>query len=234
MSAVGTLVAWLQQPARWAGTDSIPTRVIEHLQMSLTATLFAVLIALPVGVYLGHTARGAQAVIAVANIGRALPSLAVLAFVLPVAFRFGLGLGFWPSVLMLIPLGVPLILINTYTALRAVDRDTIDVARGLGMRSMEVLRAVELPLAAPLMLAGIRNAAVTIVATATLGALVASGGLGRFVVDGLARREDPRLLTGAVLVALLSIGTELAFSAAERFLVPRGVRLAGLRPAGTT
>jgi osmoprotectant transport system permease protein len=152
--------------------------------------------------------------------------MAVLAFALPVAFRFGLGLGYWPTVLMLIPLGVPMILLNTYTALRAVDRDVVDVARGLGMRGSEVLRHVTLPLAAPLILAGVRNAAVTIVATATLGALVASGGLGRYIVDGLARREDARLLTGAILVALLSILTEALFSLAERAFLPHGVRLA--------
>jgi osmoprotectant transport system permease protein len=241
LRAWAQLVHWLREPARWTGSDSIPARVLEHLHLSLTATLLAVLVALPLGVYLGHAGGGggpgrprervALAVINVVNAGRALPSMALLAFALPVAFRFGLGLGFWPAVLMLVPLGVPLVLLNTYTALRAVDRELVEVARGLGMGGGRVLRAVELPVAAPVIVAGVRNAAVTIVATATLGALAASGGLGRFIVDGLARREDPRLLTGALLVALLSLLTEAAFGVAERLLLPRGLRTAA-RPPG--
>jgi osmoprotectant transport system permease protein len=187
-------------------------------------------VALPAGIYLGQRAarlgpggadRLSLAVINAANIGRALPSLAILAFALPVAFRFGLGLGFWPTVLMLIPLGVPLILISTFTAVSTVDPDVLEVARGLGMRQAQVLRRVQLPLAAPLIIAGIRTAAVTLVATATLGALVASGGLGRYIIDGLARREDERLLAGALLVAALSILTELAFAFVQRLAQPR-------------
>ncbi len=168
----------------------------------------------------------------VANIGRALPSLAILALVLPVAFRFGLGLGFWPTVLMLVPLGIPLILINSYVAVSTVDQDAVEVARGLGMRGSEVLRNVEASLAAPIIVAGVRNAAVSIVATATLGALVASGDLGRYIVDGLARQEQERLVVGAVLVAVLSSATEVAFNVAERLFLPAGVRQAGQADAG--
>ena len=222
-----TFWAWLTDPAHWQGSDGIPARVGQHLALSGVGLLLAAAIALPPGVLLGHFRKGAGLVINVANVGRALPSLAILALVLPIAFRFGLGLGFWPTVLMLVPLGVPLILINAYVAVTAVDRDVVDVAHGLGMRDGEVLRDVELPLAAPLIVAGLRNAAVTIVATATLGALVASGGLGRYIVDGLARQDTPRLVAGAVLVALLSAATELAFNVVERLSVPAGVRHAG-------
>jgi osmoprotectant transport system permease protein len=218
------VLAWLASPAHWMGTDGIPTRVGEHLVLSGAALAAAVAVGLPAGVLLGHFGRGAVAVINVANVGRAIPSMAILAFALPVAFRFGLGLGFWPTVLMLVPLGVPLVLINSYVALRSVDRDTVEVARGLGMRTWQVLRDVELPLAAPIILGGVRNAAVTIVATATLGALVASGGLGRYIVDGLARQEQERLFVGALLVALLSVGTEVAFALLERIVVPREIR----------
>jgi osmoprotectant transport system permease protein len=242
VSVWGQTARWLREPARWAGGDSIPTRVLEHLHLSLTATLLAVLVAVPLGLYLGHAGGGAGpgprrervalAVINAMNVGRALPSMALLAFALPVAFRFGLGLGFWPAVLMLVPLGVPLILLGTYTALRAVDRELVEAARGLGMSPGQVLRAVELPVAAPAVVAGVRTAAVTIVATATLGALAASGGLGRFIVDGLARREDPRLITGALLVALLSLLTEALFDAAERRLRTRGGRAGAVRPPG--
>jgi osmoprotectant transport system permease protein len=223
------IVAWLGDPAHWQGSDGIPTRLAQHLGLSATAVLIATAVALPAGIILGHTRRGAGLVINVANIGRALPSLAILALVLPIAFRFGLGLGFWPTVLMLVPLGIPLILINSYVAISTVDQDAVEVARGLGMRGWEVLRNVELPLAAPIIVAGVRNAAVSIVATATLGALVASGGLGRYIVDGLARQEQERLVVGAVLVALLSSATEVAFNVAERLFLPRGIRLASQR-----
>ncbi|MBI3965815.1 MAG: ABC transporter permease, partial [Chloroflexi bacterium] len=193
MTFLASVLTWLLDPVHWAGPDGIPTRVWEHLLMSGTALGLAIALALPLGLLLGHTGRGALVTINVANVGRALPSLAILAFVLPLSFRLGLGLGFWPTVLALVPLGVPLILVNSYTAIRNVDRDVAEAARGLGLRGWEVLRDVELPLAVPLIVAGIRNAAVNIVATAPLGALVASGGLGRYIVDGLARQEYERL-----------------------------------------
>jgi osmoprotectant transport system permease protein len=218
------VAAWLVDPAHWAGSDGIGARVAQHLALSGTALGISLLLALPLGVVLGHTGRGGWLAINVANVGRALPSLAILALVLPLVFRLGLGLGFWPTVFMLVPLGVPLILVNGYIAVRAVDRDAVEVARGLGMTGWQVLRRVELPLAAPVIVDGVRNAAVTIVATATLGAIVASGGLGRYIVDGLARLETPRLVAGALLVALVSLATEWAFAALERVVVPRGVR----------
>ncbi len=232
------ILAWLADPAHWSGSDGIPSRVAQHLALSAVALIVAVILALPLGLVLGHTGRGAWLLINAANVGRALPSLAVLALVLPLVFRLGLGLGFWPTVFMLVPLGVPLILINSYVAVRAVDRDVVEVARGLGMSGWQVLWHVEVPLALPLVFDGVRNAAVTIVATATLGALVASGGLGRYVVDGLARQETPRLVAGGLLVALLSMATEAAFALAERLTLPTGVRAsrgerAAPAPAGT-
>ncbi len=224
MRVVLATAAWLASPAHWQGTDGIPVRLAEHLALFGSALAIAALLALPVGLWLGHTGRHAQLVINCLNVGRALPSLAILAFALPVAFWLGLGLGFWPTVLMLVPLGVPLIVINSYVAIRSVDREVVEIAWGTGMHGWEVFREVELPLAAPIILAGVRNAAVTIVATATLGALVASGGLGRYIVDGLARQETGRLVTGALLVALLSIATEAAFDVLERMVVPSSVR----------
>jgi osmoprotectant transport system permease protein len=224
VSAVLATWSWLTDPSHWHGTDGIATRVAEHLALSGTALVIAGLLALPVGLWLGHTGRGAHLVINALNVGRALPSLAILACTLPLSFWLGLGLGFWPTVFMLVPLGVPLILINSYAAIRAVDRDVRDVAWGAGMRGWEVFREVELPLASPIILAGVRNAAVTIVATATLGALVASGGLGRYIVDGLARQEIGRLVSGALLVAALSIASEALFDLLERKVVPPAVR----------
>ena len=216
MSFPQAVVAWLANPEHWQGSDGIPTRLGEHLVLSGIALALACLLALPAGIWLGHTGRGGFVAINVANIGRAMPSLALLALALPVSFALGLGLGFWPTIFALVPLGIPPILTNCYVALREVDRDVLEAARGMGMREWQVLRVVELPLAARLIIAGLRNAAVAIVATATLGAIVASGGLGRYIVDGLARQEQERLFIGGALVALLAIATELAFALFER------------------
>jgi osmoprotectant transport system permease protein len=215
---------WLASPAHWVGSDGIPTRLGEHLLLAGLATLVAVLVAFPTGVIFGHTGRGGFLAVNVANLGRALPSMALLALALPLAFALKLGLGFWPTFLALVPLGIPPVLTNSYVAVREVDRDVVEAARGMGFREDQVLRRVELPIAAPIILAGVRNAAVAIVATATLGALVAGGGLGRYIVDGLARQEYERLFVGALLVALLAIAVEVGFGVAERFLVSAGVR----------
>ena len=168
--------------------------------------------------------RGGFLAINVANFGRALPSMALLALMLPFALSLKLGLGFWPTFLALVPLGIPPVLTNSYVAVREVDRDVVEAARGMGLREVDVLRSVELPIAAPLIIAGVRNAAVAIVATATLGALVAGGGLGRYIIDGIARQDYPRLFVGAVLVAVLSIAVEVAFGAFERVAVSGGLR----------
>jgi osmoprotectant transport system permease protein len=218
------VIAWLTAPEHWVGSDGIPNRVAEHLLISGLTTLAAVLLALPLGVFFGHTGRGGFVAINVANLGRAMPSLALLALMLPVALSAKLGLGFWPTFFALVPLGIPPVLTNSYVAVREVDRDVVEAARGMGLRETQVLSQVELPIAAPLIIAGIRNSTVAIIATATLGALVAGGGLGRYIVDGLARQEYPRLFVGALLVALLSIAVEVAFGAVERIAVSSGLR----------
>src|SRR5215471_4376327 len=224
MDFAQSVAAWLAAPEHWTGSDGIPNRLAEHLLLSAVTLAAAVLIALPIGVWAGHTGRGGFLAINVANIGRALPSLALLALMLPVALAFKLGLGFWPTFIALVPLGIPPVMTNSYVAVRGVDRDVVEAARGMGLRERQVLSQVELPIALPLIIAGIRNAAVAIVATATLGALVAGGGLGRYIVDGLARQEYPRLFVGALLVALLSVAVEVAFGAAERLVVSSGLR----------
>lgn len=224
MSFLLGVVTWLADPAHWQGSDGIPTRVVEHIVLSGVATLVATLLALPVGVAIGHSRRFGFSAVSTANVGRALPSLALLAFALPVSFALGLGLGFWPTFLALVPLGIPPILTNCITGVSEVDRDVVDAARGMGMDGWRLLREVELPIASPLIIAGVRNSAVAIIATATLGAVVASGGLGRYIVDGLARQDYPRLFVGALLVALLAIATELAFNVFEHLTVSVGVR----------
>jgi osmoprotectant transport system permease protein len=225
MTALGDLLRWLTDPANWQGSHGIPVRVLEHIELSGLSVLVALVIAMPVALYLGHTGRGGFIAINVANVGRALPSLALLAFGLVIAISLGLGLGFWPTVFALVPLAIPPIVTNTYVAIREVDRDIVDAARGMGLSEGQILRSIEVPLGLPVMLSGIRTAAVNVVATATLGALVAGGALGRFIVDGLALQEYDQLMAGALLVALLAVATEVSFAALERATVPVGMRV---------
>jgi osmoprotectant transport system permease protein len=225
MTALGDLFRWLTDPANWQGSHGIPVRVLEHIELSGLSVLVALVIAMPVALYLGHTGRGGFIAINVANVGRALPSLALLAFGLVIAISLGLGLGFWPTVFALVPLAIPPIVTNGYVAIREVDRDIVDAARGMGLSEGQILRSIEVPLGLPVMLSGIRTAAVNVVATATLGALVAGGALGRFIVDGLALQEYDQLMAGALLVALLAVATEVSFAALERATVPAGMRL---------
>ncbi len=216
MSILGDVARWFADPEHWQGPHGIPVRILEHLELSGLAVAVALVIAAPIALYLGHTGRGGFIAINVANIGRALPSLALLAFGLVIAIALGLGLGFWPTIFALVPLAIPPIMTNVYVAVREVDPDIVDAARGMGLSEGQILRTIEIPLGLPLILAGIRTAAVNVVATATLGALVAGGALGRFIVDGLALREFDQLFAGALLVALLAIVTEITFSALER------------------
>jgi osmoprotectant transport system permease protein len=216
MSFLGEVAAWFADPAHWQGPQGIPVRMLEHVQYSGFAIVVALLIALPIALYLGHTGRGGFIAINVANIGRALPSFALIGFGLLIAIPLGLGLGFWPTMFALVPRAIPPIVTNTYVAIREVDRDVVDAARGMGLSEGQILRSIEVPLGLPLILAGVRTAAVNVVATATLGAVVAGGALGRFIVDGFALREFDQLVAGGILVALLAVATEVTFSALER------------------
>lgn len=210
------VLEWLADPAHWRGSDGIPVRVWEHVALSASAVAIAAAIALPLGLWLGHSGRGAFAAISVANIGRAIPSLAFIGLGLMASISLGLGLGFWPTLFALVPLALPPILTGTFIAVRQVDDDTVEAARGMGLREAQILRDVEIPLALPLILDGIRTASVNVIATATLGALVAGGALGRYIVDGLALQEYERLFAGAVLVAILAIATDSAFGILAR------------------
>ena len=224
VNILGSTFAWFSDGAHWQGSDGVPIRIFEHLELSLLAVVIGIAIALPVGLWLGHTGRGAYIAVNIANLGRALPSLALLALALPLAFALHLGLGFWPTLFALVPLTIPPILTNAYVAVRGVDREIVEAARGMGMRERAILRAVELPIALPLILSGIRTAAVNVIATATLGALVAGGGLGRYIVDGLALQEYERLFAGAILVAFLAIAVEIGMGVVDRRAVSPGIR----------
>lgn len=221
-------LAWLADPARWQGLDGIPTRLAEHVWISAAAVALAIAIALPLGAFIGHTGRGAGLAINVANIGRAIPSYAVLVIVLPISLRLNqdLGLDVIPTFTAMTLLAIPPILVNAYAGIREVDRDLVESARGMGMRERQILTGVELPIALPVVVGGIRTAAVQVVATATLGAVVAYGGLGRYIIDGIARNESDRLFAGVVLVAGLALVTEGGFALLQRALTSPGLRRA--------
>ena len=218
MDTITETIEWLRDPAHWEGTAGIPNRVAEHVELSVIATLVALLLALPLGVLLGHWGRGGAVAVNLSNVARAVPSFALLVIGLQIW-----GLGTTPTYVALVALAAPPILTNAYVAVRGVDDDLRDAARGMGMQGRTVLARVELPLAVPLIMAGIRTAAVTVVAPATLAAFLGEGGLGRYIVDGRAARDIPQLVAGAVLVALLSIATEVVLGLVQRLLTPRGL-----------
>jgi osmoprotectant transport system permease protein len=226
MNEILATVAWLADPAHWQGSDGIPIRLVQHLVICLAALVVAAVIALPIGLWTGHAGRGGQLAVSAANVGRAVPSYAVLVMVLPISLSLSpaYGLDVIPTFVAMTLLAIPAILVNAYAGLREVDRDLVEAARGVGMRERQVLTRVELPLALPVILGGLRTASVQVIATATLGAVVAYGGFGRYIVDGIARNEDDRLLAGVVLVAGLAITTELVFEWLQRRMSPPGVR----------
>jgi osmoprotectant transport system permease protein len=220
------VIAWLGQPAHWTGPDGMLPRMGEHLALSAFCIVLATLIALPLGLYIGHTGRGATLAIGVSNIGRALPTLAILGIVLTLTASLVPPYGFFliPTVVALTALAIPPIVTNTYAGVREVDPEAIEAGRGMGMREMQLLGQVEIPLAVPAILAGLRISAVQVVATATLAAVLGAGGLGRLIIDGIAQHDDAQLFMGALLVALLSIATELAFALLQRLTVSPGLR----------
>ena len=219
---------YLQSDEAWSGRNGLPALTWAHIQISVAAMLIAALVAIPPAVALGHVGRGALAAVSVVNIGRAIPSFAIMALLLPFSLRYGFGLGFWPTVVALVLLAIPPIFTNTYTGVRDVPADAVEAARGMGMSGGETVRRVEVPVAVPLILTGLRVSAVQVVATATLGALVAYRNLGTPIVTGFTSPDKGPMLAGALAVALLALVTDALFVLASRLLVPWRV------PAGRT
>jgi osmoprotectant transport system permease protein len=213
MDFLGRVLEWFTTSAHWHGSGGVPQRLLEHARLSGASVGLAILVALPIGLTLGHLRRGGMVAVNVANIGRAVPSFALL-----VLAQNLFGIGFRPAFVALVALAIPPIVTNTFIGVRDVDSDIREAARGMGMSGLQILRGVELPLAAPLVIAGIRTAAVNVVATATLAAIIAGGGLGRFIVDGLAQRDTPQAFAGALLVALMAVMTELLLGVVQRRL----------------
>ena len=229
MELVGDVFAWFADPANWSGVPGIPNRTFEHVWLSALTVAVGAAIALPVGFAIGHTGRGAFLAVSVANIGRALPSYSLLL----IFFTF-FGVGFATAFPALLVLTIPPVLTSTYVGVKEVDRDMVEAGRGMGMTELQLLRRVELPMALPVIIAGVRIAAVQVVATATLAALVGGGALGRFIVDGFGLQQHDQLVGGAILVAFLALLTERSFTLLERRVVSPGLRGAlDTQPAAT-
>jgi osmoprotectant transport system permease protein len=212
---------YLTDSFNWSGPEGIWARIIEHLWYTISALALSAAIALPIGLRIGHTRRGAFLAINLGNAARALPSLGLLMIAVLLTDK----IGFLPVLIALVALGIPPILASTYAGLSGVDPATIDAARGMGMTGREILTKVEIPIALPLIISGLRSATLQIVSTATIAALVSLGGLGRYVVDGLKLRDFPQMFTGALLVALLAILLDVIFAMIGRITVSAGLRI---------
>ncbi len=218
---------WLSAVERWQGPDGVPVHLREHLQYSLVALLIAAAIALPLGLLIGHTGRGSFIVVAVANSFRALPTVGLLTLfvtlIAPHIHSTGSATYLIPSLIVLVLLAIPSMLTNTYAGVSAVDPAVRDAARGMGMRGSQVLWQVELPNALPLIFSGIRSSFLQVIATATITAYVSLGGLGRYLIDGLAQQDYPQMASGAVLVALLALLIDMVLALIQRYTVSRGI-----------
>jgi len=221
----GDVLSWFNDRANWRGSSGVLARLLEHVQVSLAAILVAMAVALPVAIWLGHKRRFGNLAVNISNVGRALPSFAILA----VGSQL-LGTREVPVImttttfLALIALAIPPLVTNAYVGMAEVPAEVRDAARGMGQSDRQVLFGVELPLAVPLIMAGVRTSAVQVVATATIAAVVGGGGLGRYIIDGFAVQDNVRVVAGALLVAVLSLATEVGLSGVQRLVTPAGLR----------
>ncbi|MFF7754521.1 ABC transporter permease [Streptomyces sp. NPDC007971] len=220
MNMIGATWDWLTDPAHWSGDDGVRHRLLQHLALTVVCLLISCLIALPVALVLGHLGKGGALAVNISNAGRAVPTFAVLVLLLltPVG-RWGEG----PTVVALVLFAVPPLLTNAYVGMREVDRGVVQAARGMGMTGRQMLCRVELPLALPMVLGGVRIAAVQLVATATIAALAGGGGLGRIITAGFNLASTPQVVAGAVLVAVFALIVEGVFEIAVR-LAPAWAR----------
>jgi len=210
---------WVTASANWHGQGSIPQQILAHLGYTILPLLIAALIAVPAGVAIGHSRRGAVAAVNLANAARSIPTLGLL-----VLLAVLLGFSFLTWLLPLVALAIPPILVNAYEGVAGVDPGVKDAARGMGMTSWQQVTRVEVPIALPLILVGLRTGAIFVVATATIAAYIGLGGLGRFIIDGLASNEYGPVAGGALLVVVLAVLVLGFFAVLNRLVVPAGLR----------
>lgn len=218
------LLDWFSDPSNWQGEDGIVNRLVEHSLLTVTATLVAAMIGLPLAVWLGHVGRGGLLAVNISNIGRAVPTFAVLLLLAlgPIGTSYfgAFGRAGLATLVALVLFALPPIITNAYVGMREVDRDTVEAARGMGMTAPQLLRTVEVPLAVPLIMTGLRLAVVQVWATATIAALVAGPGLGRIVTLGFVRQDVPQIVGGALVIAAIALLLEILLVAAQSVADP--------------
>lgn len=210
MSVISDSADWLLDGEHWTGDRGIPTRVAEHLGYTGLTIAVAAAVAVPLGLYIGHTGRFRTLAIGVTGALRALPTLGLVTW-----FTLLLGLGLTAPVLALVLLAVPPLLAGVYSGVESVDPQTVDAARAQGMTEWQILTKVELPLALPLVIGGFRSSTLQVVATATVAAFVSLGGLGRYIIDGQAVRDYPQMVGGSVVVVVLALSLDGLFALAQ-------------------
>lgn len=224
---IGDIFAWFGEPGNWTGPGGVLPELLTHLLFCLGALGIAIVIALPIGAFVGHTGRGGVVLVGIANVVRALPTLGL------VTFLFLIFTESRPATMIgLVVLAVPPILAGTYSGIASADERALDAATGVGMTGWQRLFQVEFPIAIPLLLGGIRNAMLQLVATTAVAAYVGLGGLGRLLLDGLAILDYPKVVAGAVFTALLAIAADLVLAGIQRIVVPYGLRVAAAVAAG--
>ena len=212
---------WLSDPARWTGPSGIPLRTAEHLGYTALGVLVAALIAVPIGLYVGHTGRFKGLAVGAAGAARALPTLGLVTL-----FALLVGIGLTAPLLSFVILAIPSLLAGAYSAVETADPATVDAARAQGMTEWQILTRVELPLGMPLLVGGVRGATVQVVATAMLAAYVGSGGLGRYIFQGLGSQDYPQMIAGSLLVIVIALVLDLALLLLQRATAPRGTAAA--------
>jgi osmoprotectant transport system permease protein len=222
-----TIFGWLFDPAHWTGPTGVPQRLVEHLGYTALTLVIALVIAVPIGAWIGHTGKGGFLVVGLANGLRALPTLGLLVLLVG-----AVGIGLLGPLVALVVLAVPPILAGTYAGVRNVDGAVVDAALGMGMRGRDVLFQVELPNALPLILGGVRSSVLQVISTATIAAYVALGGLGRFIIDGLSVRDFGQMIGGSLLVSVLAIVADLLLAGLQKLLVSPGVQAAAAAQSG--
>ena len=218
------LGAWFTDPANWTGPGGVPTRLLEHLYYSGLALVIGILIAVPIGAAVGHTGRGGFLVVGIANWLRSLPDLGLLILLVLLV-----GISLISVTVALLVLAIPPLLAGTYAGVANVDRSVVDAARGVGMRERDILLRVELPNALPLLLGGLRAAALQVIATTAIAAIASFGGLGRYLIDGQAYRDYTEMAAGAVLIAVLALVVEGVLAGVQRLVVSPGLRAVDTR-----
>jgi osmoprotectant transport system permease protein len=208
MSLFGDAIAWILDGSHWGGPGGIDARLLQHLWITFAAVGIAAVLAVPLGIVIGHTGRGRLVVVGLAGAVRAVPTLGLLTLL-----GLWLGIGVEAPLLALVALGFPSLLAGAYAGIEAGDRGAVDAARAVGMSEWQLVTRVEIPLGADVLIGGLRAATLQIVATATLAAYISDNGLGRYLFAGLKTRDYPQMLAGALLVAVLAL---LALQRASR------------------